>query len=98
MGAYHMFRIEHLGFVAVVPCPRCRGEGWLFDDHECGPCSGTGEIVFDAMWMFALVSNLAVGAALCRAFWDGIRRESAYHVDAPWIDRDWFPGCGRSAK
>jgi hypothetical protein len=44
-----------------------------------------------------LAHNLAVGAACCRAYWDGVRREFAHNAHAPWLDRDWAPGCGRVA-
>jgi hypothetical protein len=91
---YNMFRVERLGVVFITPCPRCRGEGWLFDDHECGRCSGTGELVWDGMWLHTLAHNLAIGAALCRAFllghntgWTGLGTD----------DCDWHPGCGRQA-
>lgn len=95
-GEYKMFRIEDCGFVAVVPCPRCRGEGWLFDDQECGRCSGVGELVFDVFWLRTLSHNLAIGAALVRAFKLG--DEHGAWVENPYPDaKPWWPGCGRSA-
>lgn len=41
-----------------------------------------------------LASNLAVGAALCRAYYNGLYggENRGYYDDAPWR-----PGCGRMA-
>src|SRR5262245_61781886 len=94
-----MYRIERLGMVGIIPCPRCRGEGWLYDDHECGRCSGTGELVFDVLWLATLAHNLAVGSALCCAYERGLATatvmlfpfESETHDSIVWV-----PGCGRS--
>jgi hypothetical protein len=45
--------------------------------------------------MVCLAANLRTAAGLCAAYWDGVRCEAARHVHAPWLDRDWRPGCGR---
>lgn len=54
-----------------------------------------------------LASNLAIGAALCRADALGGRREfhASYcgncsmppETDEPWHDAMWSPGCGKAA-
>lgn len=28
-----------------ITCPRCHGEGILFDNSDCPRCSGTGDII-----------------------------------------------------
>lgn len=48
--------------------------------------------------MVCLGHNLAVGHALCTAFWDGVRHESARSVPMPWADGEWRPGCGRPMR
>lgn len=99
---FHMYRLEHRGFAAIIPCPRCRGEGWICE-QECGRCSGTGELWFDALWLATLAHNLAIAAGLERAWLLGHSRglfrplktdddeiKAAYERDV------WAPGRGRS--
>lgn len=73
-------------------CPRCTGSGVDpvrigHDPEHCLACGGCGDYPVEiGVWL----NNLAIGAALCRAWklgWYG----------GSWRGEGWRPGCGRSA-
>ena len=59
---------------------------------ECGDESAPFEI--DLLLLATLSYNLAIGAALCRAFWLGDVNGLFYMDESR---NTWRPGCGRSA-
>ncbi len=77
----------------IVTCPRCSGGRGDFV-NPCDWCGATGGVPPDDVRLATLAHNLAIGAALCRAFWDGVRGEFARSMNASWVDLKWHPGCG----
>jgi hypothetical protein len=40
---------------------------------DCDDCNSNGEIALGVDWLVTLAHNLAIGSALCEAFYDGFR-------------------------
>ncbi len=62
--------------------------------------NGRVMVAIEVGWLATLAHNLAIGAALCRAFRLG-REWQAEYLTASWNGGGWTypfePGCGRSA-
>lgn len=65
------------------------GQGWVHA-HDCTGCN----VLPTLKLLVTLVNNLAIGAALCRAYGNGWD-ESAYSNQPRY--EAWEPGCGRPA-
>ena len=74
------------------PCTWCNRNGANLPDGFCDVCSNQGEVPIDVSDLATLAHNLAIGAALCRAFELGRRREAC---PVPW--GGWVSGCGKAA-
>ena len=72
-------------------CVLCNGSG----SHGGEPCECSGGMY--AVYIGTWLANLAIGAALCRAFTLGARRGFDVGAFMAHVSDEWFTGCGRSA-
>lgn len=87
-----------------LTCGGCNGRGYVGDGHEC-ECGGSGTDWFDLTELTILAHNIAIGAALCRAYDLGENPRDlgpGKHIPlssgVAWIpDGVWRPGCGKAA-
>ncbi len=81
--------------VIELDCVPCGGTGESrrlgADPDWCEACGGAGS---HGVYLGIVLSNLAIGAALCESFALGLYNEESQHVA---LSVSWMPGCGRTA-
>lgn len=85
------------GLLAV---PGLTYEGEDADENDASTASLTRHLAWERL--DTLASNLAIGAALCRAWWNGVDHGYDEACESEGVgrtkpDSDWFPGCGKEA-